>query len=236
VHRFMILAIVLAMAITAVVAEEKPTDTPKAARSRKKLKEKTSYECTELALRDVLPELTEKIGVPLRIEPRSGVSANIKVTYKGDDQPLEKMLAEMFKKNGLGYYVLSDAKSAEDGSIYISSRSTERGYRAEEESQKASTGSKNKSDEGKTASKSKTKGKDKTEAKEKKSGKEKTESPADEGDKAEQDSARKLNFAKTLLDDGKTARAKARLEDIVEKYPKSKAAEEARELLKKLDK
>jgi hypothetical protein len=44
----------------------------------------------------------------------------------------------------------------------------------------------------------------------------------------------KLTFAKTLLDDGKTERARQRLHEIVRQYPKTPAAREAQELLDKL--
>ncbi|HEV3443234.1 MAG TPA: hypothetical protein VG099_01265 [Gemmataceae bacterium] len=241
-RRFIILAITLALVSTDTGAQEKPkSDTAKAAISRKKLKEKISYDCTDLALRDVCPELTEKAGVPVRIEPKSGISGNIKITYKGDDQPLEKVLAEMFKKNGLGFYVFSKQGHADDGAIWITNRPTERGYRAEDET--GSTKTKDKSGDNKVASKEKNKdkssAKDKGEVKDKKSGKDKADTADksdDDPDKQEQDAARKLTFAKTLLDDGKTDRAKARLEEIVAKYAKTKAAEEAKELLKKLDK
>jgi hypothetical protein len=236
VRRFIVLGAACVLAITALSAQEKPVDTPKAAISRKKLKEKISYECTDLALRDVLPELTEKIGVPLRIEPKGGVSGNLKITYKGDNQPLEKVLGEMFKKNGLGFYVFSKEKHADDGAIWITNRPSERGYRVGDEME---ANNKDKSDT-KTAkkdkSKNKSKDKDDVEAKEKKPAKEPTEKTDDDPDKMEKDAARKLSFAKILLSDGKTDKAKTWLNDIVTKFPSTKAADEAKELLKKLDK
>ena len=44
----------------------------------------------------------------------------------------------------------------------------------------------------------------------------------------------KLNTAKKLVDEDKKKRAIQVLEDLLEKYPKSKAADEAKELLEKL--
>jgi hypothetical protein len=44
----------------------------------------------------------------------------------------------------------------------------------------------------------------------------------------------KLKTAKQLVDEGRKERARQVLEDLVKKYPKSKAAEEAKELLEKL--
>jgi S1-C subfamily serine protease len=63
----------------------------------------------------------------------------------------------------------------------------------------------------------------------------KTAKPApDAGERLEQLANAKLKLAKTLADDGKTARAKERLEEIVNGYSKTKAADEARLLLEKL--
>jgi S1-C subfamily serine protease len=57
--------------------------------------------------------------------------------------------------------------------------------------------------------------------------------PADE-EKLEKLAASKLKLAKTLAEDGKLDRAKERYAEIVHDYPKTKAAEEAQELLNKL--
>lgn len=56
--------------------------------------------------------------------------------------------------------------------------------------------------------------------------------PVDDETKA----ARRLQFAKTLAMDGKLERAKSYCEEILETYPKTKAAEGAKELLEKLSK
>jgi hypothetical protein len=240
VRRFIILGIALTLVGAAVDAQDKAaSDTPKAAKSRKKLKEIVSVDYENTAIREVEADLKSQIeGLPLRVDFKGGVSGNLTITYKADKKTLEEVLNGLCKKKGgLGYYIASDAKSAEDGTIWITNRPNERGFRVEEES--ASSKTKEKSDD-KAAGKEKNKGKgnakDKAEAKEKKAGKDKAEASDDDPDKQEQDAARKLMFAKTLLDDGKTDRAKARLEEIVAKYAKTKAAEEAKELLKKLDK
>lgn len=239
-RRFIILGMALTLVGAAVEAQDKAAnDTPKAAKSRKKLKEIVSVDYENTAIREVEADLKGQIeGLPLRVDFKGGVSGNLTVTYKADKKTLEEVLNGLCKKKGgLGYYIVSDAKSAEDGTIWITNRPNERGFRAEEES--ASNKTKEKADD-KAAGKDKNKGKgnakDKAEAKEKKAGKDKAETTDDDPDKQEQDAGRKLSFAKTLLDDGKTERAKARLEEIVAKYAKTKAAEEAKELLKKLDK
>jgi S1-C subfamily serine protease len=55
-------------------------------------------------------------------------------------------------------------------------------------------------------------------------------------EEAERKATTKLNFAKTLADDGKLEKAKDRCEEILKSYPNTKAAEEARSLLDKLSK
>jgi hypothetical protein len=241
VRRFIIPSTFLTVLITAVMAADKPKDTPKAASSRAKLKEKVTVDYTDMSLREVVEDLKTQIqGLPMRIDAKGGVSGNIKITYSAKDKPLEAVLDGMFKKNSLGYFVLSKQGDSEDGSIFITNRGTERGYRAGDEPDKTTKG-KSKDDD-KTAmkdKKGKPGGKDKTDAREKKAAKDKADAADkndDDPDKQEEAATRKLTFAQTLAEDGKTARAKARLEEIIEKYPKTKAAVAAKELLKKLDK
>jgi hypothetical protein len=241
VRRFIVPGTFLTVLITAVMAADKPKDTPKAASSRAKLKEKVTLDYTDMSLREVVEDLKTQIqGLPMRIDAKGGVSGNIKITYSAKDKPLEAVLDGMFKKNGLGYFVLSKQGDSEDGSIFITNRGTERGYRSGEEPDKTAKG-KSKDDD-KTAmkdKKGKPGGKDKGDAKERKAAKDKADAADkndDDPDKQEEAATRKLTFAQTLAEDGKTARAKARLEEIIEKYPKTKAAVAAKELLKKLDK
>jgi len=58
--------------------------------------------------------------------------------------------------------------------------------------------------------------------------------PLADGQKAEEEANRKLKFAKTFVEDGKTVKAKERLEEIVTSYPMTKAAAEAKVLLSEL--
>jgi S1-C subfamily serine protease len=58
----------------------------------------------------------------------------------------------------------------------------------------------------------------------------------DNATKAERDAARKLKLANQLAEDGFTDNARKRYKEIIDTYPKTKAAEEARELLNKLKK
>lgn len=56
----------------------------------------------------------------------------------------------------------------------------------------------------------------------------------DEKDKQDEQAFNRLRMAKTLVNDGKFDKARERLQDLLKKFPKSPAAEEAKELLKKL--
>ena len=127
---------------------------------------------------------------------------------------MAEVLDGMLKKNSLGYYVISKDKDRYDGWIKIT-RGDERGWPAGQEP------------------------KDKAVAKAApKAAPEPTEKPADEPDgrDAEKAAASKLEFARSLLKDGKTDRAKQRFQEIVTQYPNTKAAEEAKKELEKLGK
>jgi len=224
--------IVLFLAVLGTLAREK--DSPKAAETRKKLQEKISVDYQDEAIRNVVDDLKSKVkGLGIKLDTAGGVSGNIKITYKADAETLEKVFAGMFKKNGLGYIVISQV-GAYDGTVLIK-QGKERGYPAGQEPDK--TAAKDTDEPEKDKSKAKSKDKTKSNAKKKEEDKAAAkDKPEDDAEKAEHIAASKLKFAKTLAEDGKTAKAKERLEDIITKYPKTKAAEQARELLKSLDK
>ena len=60
--------------------------------------------------------------------------------------------------------------------------------------------------------------------------------PAPKPPDEERKAASKLEFARTLAMDGKLEKAKTYCEEILESYPKTKAAEGAQQLLEKLKK
>ena len=60
--------------------------------------------------------------------------------------------------------------------------------------------------------------------------------PASDPSKLEQVAAGKLNLAKMLADGGKTEKARERYQEIIQKYPKTEAAGEAKQLLSQLPK
>ena len=235
--RFLIISTVFTVLGTTLLGVAQDSkDTPKAAVTRKKLKQKVTVDYADEPIRQVAEDLMDKIrGIGILIDSKGGVSGNIKINYKAEDKPLEEVFDGMFKKNGLGYVVISKAGNAYDGNVLIK-QGPERGYEKGQEPDVSSSQDKDKANTQKPGAKDK--GKDKSAAKDKSTDKNKptaSDKPALEGDKAEQDAARKLKFAKTFVDDGKKAIAKERLQEIVSKYSKTKAADEARELLKKLD-
>ena len=104
-------------------AEE--NDTPKAAATRKLLKTKVSVEYKDTTLSDVIDDIKDQVKdkskkvLGVRVDNKGGVSNNTKFTYKADDKPLEEVLDEMFKKNDLGYIVVSQRGNAYDGTLLI---------------------------------------------------------------------------------------------------------------------
>ncbi len=124
------LAVAVALAVAAR-ADEKPAgdDTPKAAAARKLLKTKVTLNCKETRLEDVIEEIKEDHvkGLNILLDTKGGVSRNQAITYKCADVPLEQALDEMFRKNGLGYVVISKKNNAYDGVVLIK-QGKERGY------------------------------------------------------------------------------------------------------------
>src|SRR5262249_1624278 len=100
----------------------------------------------------------------------------------------------------------------------------------EEEGKEPTAKNKDKDKEKKSAEKPKEKPPNDRPAAEKK-----PESTVDDPDKVEGDARRQLKYAKTFYDDGKNDLAIRKLKEIVKKYPKTKAAEEAKKYLEKLE-
>ncbi len=224
-RRFLVSCLVLMLAVVSLWGAD---DTTKAAATRKKLDKKVSVAFKDTLLRDVLEDLKEKVeGVGIMPDTKGGVNLNAKITYKAAEKPVTEVLAEICDKYDMGFYVISQQGEAYDGRLKLT-RGKERGY-VEGQGPKEKT---------KADDKSKDKAKEKTKEKAKVEDKPKTEEkPAeDDPEKIEADAARKLKFAKTLLADNKIEKAKDRLEEIVKRYGKTKAGEEAKKLLEKLDK
>lgn len=110
-------------------------DTPKAAATRKLLKTKVTVDYKDTTLSDVIDDIKDQLKdktkkvLGVRVDNKGGVSNNTKFTYKADDKPLDEVLDEMFKKNDLGYIVVSQRGNAYDGTLLIVKGSA-RGYPA----------------------------------------------------------------------------------------------------------
>jgi hypothetical protein len=217
---------------------EAKKDTPAAAATRKKLKKKISVNFKDARLRDVVADIQKKFDnrISIKLDNEGGVSNNLTLSYKAKNKQLEKILDEMFAKNQLGYVIISNPKDRRDGFIIIK-KGSQRGYEKGEEPG-ADSGKK---DGDKTAKKDKpAKDKDKSAHKDKGSKKDKSakkdKSSGDDDDKAEAKAPAKLDLAKSLQKDGLVKKARQWYQDIIKQYPNTKAAAEAKKLLKKLGK
>ena len=210
---FVCCAIVLGVGVAAA------DDSPKAAETRKKLATKIDVDYNDTTLTDVIDDLKEKVsGLGVTVDTVGGVSRNLKITFKAKQKSLADVFDGMFQKNGCGYFVVSQPGTAYDGNIKIK-QGKERGYLVGDEPTKADA-KVAKDDSSKTTKKGATPPKTKE------------ATGGDSADTPEQQATRKLRLAKDILKDGKKERAKERLQEIVDKFPETKAAEEARQLLK----
>jgi len=125
-------AVFAAAAVDLSAADEK--DTPKAAATRKLLKTKVTVDYKDTTLSEIVDDIKDQIKdkskkvLGVRVDNKGGVSNNTKFTYKAEDKPLEEVLDEMFKKNDLGYVVISQQGNAYDGTILIV-KGKARGYK-----------------------------------------------------------------------------------------------------------
>jgi autotransporter-associated beta strand protein len=133
VRHLLALAALGSLCATGLFADDKAgDDTAKAAATRKILKEKISVSFKDTRLEDAIEEIKDtlkekKKPVVIRLDAKGGVSRNQSINFKADDKPLEEIFDQMFKKNGLGYIVISGKNNAYDGSILIK-QGKERGY------------------------------------------------------------------------------------------------------------
>ena len=235
-RRLLILGLPLLVWVASVALAEE--DTAKAAATRKLLKQNVTVEYKEQALREVVDDLKEQVkGLSIKPETKSGVQLNTKITLNAKDKPLEDVLNTICDKNGWGYYILSKEKNAYDGQLVLKV-GKERGYEEGKEptakNDKDKGKAKDKKEAKKTDSDEKKEPKEKAEPKDKAEPKERPQ--VDDEDKAERSAAIKLKAAKELVEDDKKERAIKVLEDLLDRFPKTKAAEEAKELLEKLKK
>jgi hypothetical protein len=241
---FMRRIFLVAMALALLVPWSTADDTKAAAGTREKLKQKVTLDFKDTRLDDVKDTLKEMTGISFRLDTPGGVSRNQQITYMGKDVPLEEALDVMFKKSDLGYVVISKEKNAYDGTVLIKKGAKYRGYDDGEGPDKAMK-KEDKTDKGKTKTKETTKKEttpkkeaSKDESKDEKKDEAKKEDkpkPEDDEERIETMATRRLKTVKELIDDGKKEKARDVLEDIIKRYPKTKAAVEAKKVLKELD-
>jgi hypothetical protein len=225
VDRYLTLALAGALLLPGLAAAD---DTPKAAATRKKLKDPVTVEWKDTRFGDVMDELNDAVpGLGMRADTKNGVNLNQKITYKAKDKPVGEVLNDVCDKFDMGWYIISNKANGYDGTVWIT-RGKERGYKAGEEPDKTATAPKEKPDKTKPVAKEPPE-KPKPEAKEKP---ETTTKPEEDAEETERIAGRRLKLAKELQDDGKVDKARDVLQDLVKKYPKTKAAEEAQKLLK----
>jgi TolA-binding protein len=191
-------------------------DSPIVAATRKKLANKVSVDFKDTPLKEVVETLKTQVeDLSIWIDGTSGVSQNQAMTFKADDMALADVLDGMFKKADLHYDIGTPSDGRYAGWVII------RKGKATAEAPPATT-------EKPPAGGTPTTGGTPTPPPPPPATTTPTVDP-------EQEAATKLSFAKQLIDDGKTDKAKMRLADIVQMFPNTKAAAEAKELLEKLN-
>lgn len=227
-RRMLLVALALALALpgVAAAADKESTDTPKAAATRTKLTTtKIDVEWKDTVLGDALDELFKEKGGGIGfLTDRNSVSRGVtKITYKAKDKTIEEVLNAIADKLELGWYVKSEQNGGYDGAVWIE-KSKARGYAPGKEPAK-------------TAAKPEPK-KDPPKKEEVKKEEPRKDPPADDdSEKIEKTASNALKFAIELVESGKVDKAKEYLKNtVIKKYPKTKAAETARQLLEKLNK
>jgi len=219
------LLIAIAVGLTAAGAvpaqEKKPADKPKAgedslivAATRKKLDKTISVDFKDSRLEEALEEIQKETGISFRYD--TGVSRNQSVTFSAKDQTVKEVLSGMFKGRGLGFVVhrKQNANDRYEGYVDVV-QGDQRG------------------DDGPPKKEGKPEPKPKSDKPEKAPPKTDSGTDADAQEKA---AASKLKQAKVFIEEGQADDAVDYLEELMKKYPKSKAAAEAKELLEKLKK
>ena len=126
--RLFLSALALLAAASAFAADDKPKDTPAAAKTRKLLKTKIEADYKDTRFAEVIDDIKDQVkGLSIRLDSKGGISNNTTVTYKAKDKTVEEVLDAIFTKLDYGYYVISKKGDAYDGSVWVR-KSKERGY------------------------------------------------------------------------------------------------------------
>lgn len=248
-RRLLVAAVAAAVAVGgfAPAARAQTKDTPLATYTRtKKLKGKVTVDFKNEFLKETLNEISsqieeQKLG-PIKVEYAQGVSQNTRVTFAAKNVTVEEALDGLFKQLDLGYVVVSNSTSRADGYLRIL-KGPNRGYETGQEPKDAPAATAAKPDPKGPAAKpdpkavaTKPEPKKPEEPKKVEEAKKPEPAPAPAADPEDEKMAgMKLALAKNLIADGKADRAKIQLTFVVKKYPGTKAAAEAKELLDKKD-
>jgi hypothetical protein len=139
--QFAFVLAVAAMLGQAANAQEKESKAAQA--TRQKLKQKISVEFKDVATSLVFAEIKGEMEKPVnfKIDNKSGVSNNTKLTYKAKDKTVEQILNELSDKFDFGWIVHSNASNNKiDGWVEIrKSPKKERGYEAGKEPKSGSS-------------------------------------------------------------------------------------------------
>jgi hypothetical protein len=231
---------ILALGLTLSPAWAADKDTPAAATTRKKLQTKISVEYKDVSLKEIMDDIKQKVNdatgsdLSIYMDNQGGVSNNSTLSYSAKDKTVAEILDGLFKNNDLGYIVISKEyktyKGRYDGWLLIV-KGKERGYPEEVAAATKEPTSKDKERDKKSAEKPKEKP-----ANDKPAADQPLDKPEDDIAKADRDANRQLKYVKTFIEDGKNDLAIKHCKEIIKKYPKTKAAEEAKKYLEKLEK
>jgi hypothetical protein len=101
-------------------ADKGDADTPAAKKTHTLLAQKVTCDYKDTPLKEVIDDLKDQVkGLHVRIDTKGGVSQNQTITYSAKDVPVTEALDAMFKKNGLGYVVVSKKGDPYDGIVTI---------------------------------------------------------------------------------------------------------------------
>lgn len=194
---------------------------PSVAAVRKKLQTRITVDFKDTRLEECLNEIKTQVE-GLNFYRGVGVSNNLTITYQGKDQTVDQVLRGMFKGKGLGYVIHRATKPGDryDGWVQIVQGDVF-GEVDPPLDEKPET---------KPTDKPTTKPDDKPITK-----KPPVTKP-DDTDKQERVARAALLLAKEFIAQNDLAMARESLERIIKKYPNTKAAAEAKELLEKLKK
>src|SRR6185295_19375312 len=109
------IGVTLVLALAALGAQSASAQESKAAQStRMKLKQKISVDFKEIGTKAIFDEITESMekgAVTFKLDNKSGVSNNTKLTYKAKDKTVEEILNEISDKGEFGGFVVSNASN-----------------------------------------------------------------------------------------------------------------------------